>query len=220
MTIKWSYSGLKDYVNCPRQYHEVKVAKNFTKQDTEQTIYGKEVHRALENYVRDSTPLRKNYQRFKSIMDAVRSIPGERFLEYKMALTEQYEPCDFNAENYWVRGIVDFLAIEDDIAHIIDYKTGSNRYADMKQLKLMALLTIGNFPHVKRIKAGLLFVAHNSFIDEEYSHTEPGKHFLWSYFEPDLMRLKRSYETNSWPPNPTGLCGWCPVKTCVYHKER
>jgi len=62
--VKWSFSGLKDFVNCPKQYHEVKVLQNFTKKVTEQMLYGTEVHKALEDYVRDGTPLAKNYERF------------------------------------------------------------------------------------------------------------------------------------------------------------
>ena len=218
--IKWSFSGLKDYRNCPKQFYEVKVAKNFTKKETEQMRYGTEVHKALEDYVRDGTPLRKNYRHYQPIMDAVCEIPGTRYLEQRMALTEKHTPCDFDAEDYWVRGIVDFMAVDGELAHIIDYKTGSNRYADMRQLKLMALMAKAHFPELKRIKAGLLFVAHNCFMEEEYSFIEPGKSFLWSYFEPDLIRLKFSYESGDWPTNPTGLCGWCPVKSCPHHRGR
>jgi hypothetical protein len=63
--IKWSYSGLKEYVNCPRQYYHTRVAKDFVKPPTEQMLYGTAVHQACEDYVRDMTPLAKNYERFK-----------------------------------------------------------------------------------------------------------------------------------------------------------
>ena len=59
----WSYSSLKQYQNCPRQYHEIKVLKNYTIKETEQMRYGTEVHKALEEYVRDGTPLLKNYDK-------------------------------------------------------------------------------------------------------------------------------------------------------------
>ena len=51
MPVKWSFSGLKDFTNCPRQYNEVKNLKRFTKKVTEQMLYGTEVHKALEDYV-------------------------------------------------------------------------------------------------------------------------------------------------------------------------
>ena len=216
--IKWSFSGLKQYTNCPRQYYEVKVQRNYEVRETDQIRYGKEVHTALENYVRDGTPLAKNYQRFKSMVDALTNIDGDKHVEHKMALTADKEPCDFDFPDYWVRGIADLLIVNDDTAFVVDYKTGSNRYPDAKQLKLMALMTYAHFPQVERVKAGLLFVMHNAFITDTYYRdcTED----LWSVFQTDLFRLGHSYENNVWPPNPTPLCGWCPVTICEFHKER
>lgn len=216
--IKWSYSGLKDYVNCPRQYYEVKVAKNFVKRPTEQMLYGNAVHSALEHYVKDGKPLKKNYEWYQPMLDALLDIDGERLPEYRMAIDTNLEPCSFGAANYWVRGIVDLLIINGNTAHIVDYKTGSAKYPDIKQLKLMSLLTYAHYPQVDRIKAGLLFVAHNTFVDEEYSRDQ--SEALWKDFLPDLERLKLSHEQNKWPENPTPLCGWCPVNTCQFNNER
>jgi CRISPR/Cas system-associated exonuclease Cas4 (RecB family) len=216
--IKWSYSGLKDYVTCPRQYYEVKVAKNFTKRPTQQMLYGNAVHKALEDYVGENKPLEKNYERYQPMLDALLQIDGERFPEYRMALNANLQPCSFGSEEYWVRGIVDLLIVNDDTAHIVDYKTGSAKYPDVKQLKLMSLMTYAYFPEVQQIKAGLLFVAHNTFIDEVY-HRDEAEH-LWKEFHPDLERLKLSYAADKWPENPTPLCGWCPVTTCQFQKVR
>jgi CRISPR/Cas system-associated exonuclease Cas4 (RecB family) len=216
--IKWSYSGLKDYTNCPRQYYEVKVAKNFVKKPTQQMLYGSAVHKALEDYVGESKPLQKNYEQYRPMLDALLEIEGQRFPEYRMALNTDLQPCTFGAKDYWVRGIVDLLIVDDDTAHIVDYKTGSAKYPDVKQLKLMSLMTYAHFPEVQHIKAGLLFVAHNTFIDETY-HRDDSED-LWKDFLPDLERLKLSHESDKWPENPTPLCGWCPVTTCQFQKVR
>jgi CRISPR/Cas system-associated exonuclease Cas4 (RecB family) len=218
MNFTWSFSSLKEYVNCPRQYQELKVLKRYEKKATQQMLYGTEVHKVCEDYVAEGKPLAKNYLRFKPALDALIEIPGVKYPEYEMALTRDKKPCPFTDENRWVRGIVDLLIVDGDQAYIVDYKTGSNRYPDPKQLKLMALMTFAHFPEVNKIKAGLLFVMHESFMDEEYSRDQIPK--LWNYFSADLERLNISYENNIWNPNPTPLCGWCPVKTCEFHKER
>lgn len=217
MSFTWSFSSLKDYVNCPKQYQEIKVLKNFFKKPTPQMLYGTEVHKACEDYVREGVPLAKNYERFKSVLDALVDIPGHKYPEHKMALNHSKEPCSYG-KDYWVRGIVDLLIVDGDHAFIVDYKTGSNRYPDPKQLKLMALMTFAHFPEVNVIKAGLLFVMHESFMDEYYQREDIPK--LWKAFEGDLARLQLSYDNDTWQPNPTPLCGWCPVTTCEYHKER
>jgi hypothetical protein len=135
-----------------------------------------------------------------------------------MALTKDKTPCDFSSPDYWVRGIVDLLVIDGDTAYIIDYKTGSAKYPDPKQLKLMSLMTFAHFPEVQFIKAGLLFVMHNVFIDEQYRRDEIPK--LWGAFELDTKRLEVAYETDNWPANPTPLCGWCPVESCDFYKPK
>ena len=216
--IQWSYSSLKDFINCPKQYYEVKVAKSVTKKVTEQMLYGTEVHKAVEDYVRDGTPLAKHYMHYKPVLDELLQIPGTRYPEYQMALTPDGMVCEFNDEQRWVRGIVDLLIVNGSEAFIIDYKTGSNRYPDTKQLQLMALMTYAHFPEVQSIKAGLLFVMHNTFITEEYDRKDINK--LWQNFFPDLARLEVAYENDVWFPKAGPLCGWCPVNTCNFYRER
>lgn len=217
MQFTWSFSSLKDYINCPRQYHEVKVLKRFQKFPTPQMTYGNEVHKALEDYVGEGKPLAKNYERFKKVLDTLVEIPGTKYPEYKMALDINRQPCAYG-KGYWVRGIADLIIIDGETAFIVDYKTGSNKYPDPKQLKLMALMVFAHFPNVQLVKAGLLFVMHESFTSEEYERSSAES--LWKYFDPDLERLKVSYEQDKWQPNPTPLCGWCPVNSCEFHKQK
>jgi hypothetical protein len=217
MNYTWSFSSLKDFVNCPKQYQEIKVLKRFTKFPTEQMRYGTEVHKACEDYVGEGVPLAENYKRFQPVLDSLIAIPGTKYPEYRMALDKDRQVSAYG-KGYWVRGIVDLLIVDGDHAFLVDYKTGSNRYPDPKQLKLMALMTFAHFPEVNKVKAGLLFVMHESFMDEEYTRDQIPK--LWSYFENDLERLSLSYENDTWQANPTPLCGWCPVRTCEFHKER
>jgi len=214
----WSYSSLKQYQNCPKQYYEIRVAKNYTVKENQAMLYGKEVHTALEEYVRDGKPLAKNYLRFKPVVDSLINIDGEKFCEYEMALNYNREPCDFHDKNRWVRGIADLVILNGEQAYIIDYKTGSNKYPDPKQLKLMAIMLFTQMPEIVKIKAGLLFIMKNSFLDEEYHRSDIDK--LWKSFEAPLSRLETSYDYDQWQPNPTPLCGWCSVDTCEFNRPK
>jgi CRISPR/Cas system-associated exonuclease Cas4 (RecB family) len=218
MSFTWSFSALKEYVNCPRQYYEVKVLKRYEKSVTYAMTYGTEVHKACEDYVGQGRPLAKNYQHFQPILDSLLEIEGTRYPEYEMGLYRDGSACAFDDPERYVRGIVDLLIVDGETAYLVDYKTGSNKYPDPKQLKLMALMTFAHFPEVKRIKAGLLFIVHNSFMDEEYSRSQIDD--LWGAFVPALIQLETSLETGVWNPNRTPLCSWCPVTTCEFHKVR
>ena len=216
--VVWSHSALKDYEGCPRRYQEVRVLKNYAFQETEATKYGTQLHLAAEEYIRDGKELPEQFAFIKDTLDALNKKPGRKLCEHKMALTIDKEPCDFDDENRWVRGIVDLLIVDGDSAYIVDYKTGNNKYADPKQLKLMALMTYAHFPEVQHIKAGLLFVMHNTFVTEEYERKDSEK--LWQNFLPNLDQLALSYENNMWFAKPGPLCGWCPVSNCKFYREK
>jgi hypothetical protein len=162
--------------------------------------------------------LAKNYQRFKKVVDTLINIPGTKYPEYQMALNKKFQPCDFDDEKRWVRGIVDLLIVNGNEAFIVDYKTGNNKYPDPKQLRLMALMTFAHFPEITTIRAGLLFILKNSFVQESY--TRETIHQSWKKFEQSLDRLTLSYRDDMWTPNPTPLCGWCPIDTCEFYKPR
>ena len=216
-TIQWSFSGLKDFIGCPKRYQEVKVLKNFEQKFNEAAHYGNKVHEALEKYVKDGTELPLNYQQFKAWADALIQLPGQKLTEHRMALTVDRQPCTWAAKNMWVRGIADLLIIDGEHARVIDYKTGSERYPEPKQLKLMALLVFSHYPEVKKVSGALMFIMKNVIIDEEYTRDMIDE--LWAAFTPDLERLSQAYENNVWPANPSALCRFCPVNTCQFYKE-
>ena len=82
--VTWSHSSLKDYEGCPRRYHEVKVLKNYKFEDTQATLYGKELHEAAEFYIRDGVALPPQFEFIKDILDALIKKPGRKLCEYKM----------------------------------------------------------------------------------------------------------------------------------------
>lgn len=216
-TFTWSFSSFKEYVNCPRQYHETRVLKKHEKKPSKEMLYGSEVHKALEDYVCEGKELVKNYQRFKTRVDQLVAIPGEKLTEKKMAITHDQAPCAFDSNDRWVRGIADLLIIDGNHAFVVDYKTGSSRYPDPKQLRLMALMTFAHYPEVQTVKGGLLFLMNDVFIPEEYERSSIGE--SWGYFTPTLARLQNSYDTDVWPPNTTPLCRFCPVSSCEFNRS-
>lgn len=216
----WSYSSLKKFKTCPKQYAEVKVFKNFTEPPfTEATLYGTSFHEAAENYVRDGAPLPEAFAYVKPHLDALRSIPGEKFCEHKMGLTQALEPCAFDAPEVWCRGVADLLIVnrEKGVARVVDYKTGrSAKYADTAQLELMALMVFKHFPQVRRVKGGLLFVVANDFKRAEYDVSQERNY--WRTWMQDIHRLEHAMKTNVWNPNPSGLCKkHCVVLSCSHN---
>lgn len=216
--ITWSFSGLKDFAGCPKRYHHTKVLKEYPQEKTTAIIYGEEVHKACELYITDDKPFPPAYQRFEPIIAHLKNAPGDKLAEHKMGLTKDKEATGFLAKNVWARGIADLVIVHGDTAYVIDYKTGSDKYADTAQLKLMALMIFAHFPEVQTVKASLIFLVKNNIIKEKYKRDDSER--LWTHFEEDLYRLEQAFLTNVWNANPTPLCGWCPVKVCEHNRKR
>jgi len=219
MTIKWSHSGLKDFEGCARRYHEVKVLKKYPFPDTEQIRYGKELHKAAEDYVRDNVPIPEQFMFVKPTLDALMSKPGRRYPELEMGLTENLTPCGFKDDAVWVRGVADLVIVDDDnlTAWVVDYKTGNNKYPDVGQLELMSLMVFANFSHIRQVNSALLFVVKESMVKHKMTVDEVPA--AWQRYRERVAKLAACHSNNVWNPTSSPLCGWCPVRSCEFNPK-
>lgn len=215
----WSYSGIKKFEQCPKQFYHVKVIRQYVEPPTESTLYGTLFHEAAELYVRNNVPLPEKFLFAKSMLDGLMRIPGEKLCEFKMGLTENLEPCTFDSPDVWWRGVADLAIINHETheARVLDYKTSkSAKYADKGQLELMALALFKHFPEVQKIKAGLLFVVSKDFIKAAYTRSDEPR--LWAKWLSAYKKLQLAYSNNVWNPHPSGLCRkHCVVLDCPHN---
>ena len=218
----WSYSSLNTFKQCPKKYYHLRIIKDVKDQGSTATVYGQEVHKVAEEFIRDGIQVPKKYAFINGVLDALNKIEGEKLCELKLgvAKTEDgYEPVDFFADNVWWRGIADLVIINGDTAHSIDYKTSKNaKYADTKQLDAVAAGLFTHFPELKKIKSALAFVVSKEFIQKE--HVVEKKEEYFAAFEPDLERLEVAQESGVWNAISGPLCGWCPVTKCEHNRKQ
>lgn len=213
----WSYSSLDLFKQCPHKYYRIRVKKDVVEPQSEHLIYGNEMHKAAEEFVRDGTPIPEKFAFVQEPLNALRSLDGEKLCEHKMGLTKNLEPCGFFAKDVWWRGIADLLIINGEQASLVDYKTGkSSKYADTRQLEILSLAVFKHFPEVKKVKAGLLFVVAQDFVKTTFSADD--QNICWMPWLEDTARLEKSLELDVWNPRPNFSCSkWCPVKDCVHN---
>ena len=215
----WSHSALKDFEGCARRYHEVRVLKNYEQKPTEQIRYGKELHKAAEDYVKDNTPIPPQFLYVQPTIDALLAKPGTKYAEHEMGLTVDLRPCGFKDENCWVRGIADLLIVDEEslTAWVVDYKTGKDKYPDKEQLTLMSLMVFAHFPHIRKVNSALLFIVKNDMVKMQMTRDQ-AEAFWWKYRE-RTARLEACFETGVWNPNQTPLCNWCQVTGCEFNPK-
>lgn len=220
MSIVWSFSSLKTFQQCPKKYYHTKVAKDVVEPDTQATLYGKSVHTAAEEYIRDGIPVPPQYAYMQQTLDTLKAIPGEKHCEMKLGFTKDLQACEFHAPNVWWHGIADLVVINEDkkLAYSVDYKTSkSARYADVKQLDLVATGIFAKFPKIERVKSALLFVVSKEFVKAEH-HAEMVPKYIEKPAQ-DVARIEAALDNGVWNPVQGPLCKFCSVKQCEYNRS-
>ena len=216
----WSYSSIKTFDQCPKKYYHLKVVKDVKDVPGEAADYGTAVHEAAELFIRDGTPIPEKFAFMRPIVEPLAARQGVKHTEMKLGVRKTgagFEPCGFFDKDVWWRGIVDLLIRDSHTAFMLDYKTGkSAKYADMKQLDLMAGAIFVHFPEVMKIKSALAFVVSNEFPKKVHVREKLDRYL--SVFDDELDQLEASMENGIWNAKTSPLCGWCPVKSCEHYK--
>jgi hypothetical protein len=219
MTVAWSYSSISLFKQCARKYYHLKVAKDVQDTGSEAMIYGQDAHKAAEEYIKHGIAVPEKFKIIEPVVASLNKIPGDKHCEVKLGLTKEYDPCGFFDKGVWWRGIADLLIVNGDKAYSVDFKTGkSGKYADMKQLDLVAGAIFAHFPTVKKVKSALAFVISGEFLTKEHRSDE--QEIYLSVFDKELEQLDGAMLSGVFNAKPSGLCGYCPVRQCEHHRER
>jgi hypothetical protein len=219
--MQWSYSSISLFKQCPRKYHHLRILKDVVDPVTSYLMYDSDAHKAAEDYGRDGVPLPARFEFMKSMIDAIMCSSGERLFEQKLAVTRDLVACDFDSHYAWWRGIADFMAVpaagDGDEATLVDYKTGkSAKFADTDQLELLSLAIFAQYPHIKKVKGGLLFVVSKEFITLHVDRE--GSEARWDKWKNFSQRLDDCNMYNVWNPSTNFTCrNFCAVTTCEHN---
>lgn len=218
----WSYSSISTFKQCPKKYYHLKVAKDVKDTSSEAMLYGNQVHKAAEDFIKEGTPIPKKFDYMVPIVSALNSIEGEKHCELRFGVAydgKDYKPTGFFSKDVWYRGIADLLIVNEDKAFLVDYKTGKNaKYADTAQLDMLAAATFTHFPEVTHIKSALAYVVSKEFIRKE--HTRDLHESYYTTFSEPLESLAAAEEHNVWNAKSGPLCAYCPVTSCEHNRKR
>lgn len=213
----WSYSSLDLFQQCPHKYYRLKVKKDIKEPVSEHLVYGLDMHKAAEEYIKEGKPIPERFKYLTPVLNKLKEYAGEKLCEYRMGLTRNLDPCGFFDKQVWWRGVADLIILNGDSAKIIDYKTGkSSKHADTKQLEILSLAVFKHFPQVKRVKGGLIFVVANEFVKGEFDVEQSP--IYWQRWLTGTAQLEKAFEVDVWNPRPNFTCRkWCPVKDCTHN---
>jgi RecB family exonuclease len=220
--IAWSYSSIKTFDQCPKKYFHLKVIKDVKDEPGEAADYGTAVHEAAELFITQGAPIPEKFAFMRPIVEPLARKQGTKYAEIKLGVAkigDEFQPRGFFDKDVWYRGIADLLIVNGSKAWLVDYKTGKNaKYADMKQLDLLAGAVFIHFPKVETINSALLYVISQEM--PKKTHQRENMAAYMSVFSNELDRLEEALENGIWNAKSSPLCGWCPVETCEHWRPR
>jgi len=219
MSITWSYSNLNLYQQCPKKYYHLRIAKDIKEAPSDAIAFGNKIHKIAQEYIESDKPIPAEYvDAMQPSLDKLKNMSGQKLCENKLGLTIDLKPCGFFDKNVWWRGIADIIILQDDKAFTVDYKTGKkSQYADLKQLEILSLALFKHYPHIKKVKAGLMFFFADDFVKADYSADDQEQ--LWGPWVSDVGLLEDSVNSGVWNAKPNFTCrGYCPVTSCDHNQ--
>lgn len=120
--LPWSYSSLSAFETCPRRYHLTRITREVSEPQTEATLWGNQVHQALEYAVKGTKALEPAFTAYQPIVDRIRAADGRKFTEQKFGLTNSFTPTAFFGKDVWFRGVIDLQVVREKTALAFDYK--------------------------------------------------------------------------------------------------
>jgi hypothetical protein len=185
------------------------VTRKVKEPQTEATVWGNKVHKALEDFARSGKPLTPDMEKYAKYVNKILSYEGKKVVEERVALDRNFRQTTWMAKDVWVRGIIDIGVVGSEKAYLLDWKTGKRR-PDSNQLKLFAALAFAMYPWIDKVVTGFIWLKSGEFDKEVFTRDQLPE--IWNEFMPRLARVAIAYDQDKWTPKPSGLCkNWCPV---------
>ncbi len=213
-SFSFSYSKLKNFETCPKRHYHYEIKKDVKEEAGEALLYGNTVHDLLAKRM-EGEPLPKHFEHLEKWAQRVLVGGGTILAEQKLAITEDFGPCEWFAKNAWYRGIADVIKINGPVALAVDWKSGKIK-EDGSQLALMAACVFAHHAEVQRIRTEFVWFAEDATTRADFSRDDMVG--MWKGLLPRVTLLRNAYEKQDFPPKPGGLCRrYCQVVSCPHH---
>ena len=225
-----SFSLFNTWAICPHQTYRRYIARDLPRQpETPEQKWGNEVHRAMERRIREKAPLPENMLSFEPLVAPLDAYHVEP--EKKLGVTAAGRPCDFFADDVWLRGVLDapvllnrstvkyhseVSANEDaNCVMLLDWKTGKPREEPL-ELEIGAMVLQAHWPKITRILGAYVWLRENRRgSPHDLSRTDR----TWGFAQRTMGEINDAIEHRHFPKTRGPLCGWCPVTDCEHNRH-
>jgi hypothetical protein len=165
---------------------------------------GLDKHKSIEQFLKkeiDTLPIELNF--YTQFLTGLRSY--ENYPEHKVALTVDWEPCAWDSEIAWYRGVYDLKLLQTpEEATVYDWKTGKIYEDHNDQKSLYSVAVFAEQPALRSVRAIHVYLDLNQSREKLFHAGE-----VRQLREQWASRAKKLEEDKEFIPNPGFHCRWC-----------
>jgi len=217
----WSYSALTQYETCPKQFWHYRIKRDYKDAGNDTSKYGEMVHKSFKEYIFDNRPLPLSIKHMAEFVDPYKHGKfQQKYGELQLAINAEFRPTGWFDKDVYCRAIVDFLGTTDDVALVVDWKTGKMKPdEEATQLSLTGVMVMLHDPDINTVVLRYVWTQHKG------KHTQfivkrsqiPA---IWNRLAPRLKRYQEAHKRDDFPANPSGLCRkYCPITSCPHNGQ-
>lgn len=161
-------------------------------------------HKAIEDFINIGAPLPQTMSFYESFLSGLR---GHGVAEHKVALDSKWQVVAWDAEDVWLKAVLDYKVPQPPKLTIYDWKTGKIYPDHDDQKHLYAMIEFAEHPDVIEIDAIHMYVDLRKNTKKTYRRewVEAGRQ-KWQH-RVDVMENDKGFI-----PNPTYGCRFCPYR--------
>jgi hypothetical protein len=213
--IAHSFSALETFEQCPKKYYHLKIAKDVKDSQSSFGTYGLDGHKHFENRLISGKKLPMDFAHHEPVLAVLDNAAGEGLPEQKLAITKEFKPTGWFDADVWLRAVIDYVKIDNNLAVIVDHKFGKLK-DNFDQVHLCAAVFSCYEPRVNTFDTAYYWAKEKKLTRSMISIEDIPR--VWAKFLPKFQRIEAAAKTTDFPAKKNGLCkNYCPVFSCVHN---
>ena len=199
--MSFSNSSIKLYEQCPYKYKLQRI-DGFQEPTGPAAERGKMIHAELETALLALPVYSEVTEYWEPFINELKAMGAKP--EVELGFTHDWVPCGFSEGVVWLRGVLDVLSLNNNIAYVADWKTGKERdYED--QVKLYAVMVMAAYPEIDEVKLEILYVD----LKKKVSYGSIKRTDFEGLRDWITSRILKIEADDIYAPKPSFNCKWC-----------
>lgn len=208
----WSFSSWQTFERCKLTWYKQYVLKLPRTPPGAPAQRGIEMHKTIENHIKDGHPLTPELDRWSMAFSEIRAFP--LFAEHKIAVNRNWEVVDWRDPSAWCRAVLDLKAILPNMLSVFDWKSGKEYAEHYDQKELYAILALAEHPEAYSCRAIHVYLdkkpGPGAQTRREYHRDSlPARRAAWAARAAKMEHYLNMEGSGHFIPEPNFSCRWC-----------